>query len=93
MRGDFLDIVERVDASVGFLREYRRYKEAEMYLSCFAVSGSSDDVDSHVLHREFACFNRRREQALGREAVTHHLLYTRFRSVAGPLPPLLGELE
>ncbi|VDC05907.1 unnamed protein product [Peniophora sp. CBMAI 1063] len=100
MRGDFLDMVERVDACIGFLREHRQYKEAELYLLRFkqclvramtlirmyfvgSLRALNADVSKRLSEKDVSA------------TATHHLLYTRFRSVAGPLPlsPLLGELE
>lgn len=83
-RGNFLDIVKRVDARIGFLREHRQCRPGEKVNVHRTLVARLPNI-RHLNTDPFS-------QDVSVKA-THHLLYIRFRSVAGPLSPLSGELE
>ncbi|KAF9241866.1 Sec34-like family-domain-containing protein [Melanogaster broomeanus] len=98
LQTDFLYMVERVDICIEYLKAHRHYKEAEVYLLRFQQCmtramtlikmffiGSLRALTTDV-------FRRLSEKDVSATAQMH-LLYTRFRSVAPQLTPLLGELE
>ncbi|ESK85085.1 cis-golgi transport vesicle tethering complex subunit [Moniliophthora roreri MCA 2997] len=109
LQSDFLYMVERVDICIDYLKAHRQFREAELYLLRFnqcltrAMTlikmyfvGSLRALAGDVMKRLGSG-----EKTL---ETTHHLLYTRFLSLAlsSPtsgqghvlsLPPLLHELE
>ncbi|OSD04130.1 Sec34-domain-containing protein [Trametes coccinea BRFM310] len=98
LQTDFLYMVERVDICIDYLRAHRHFREAEIYLLRFQQCmtramtlikmyfvGSLRALTTDVSKRLF-------EKDVSTTAQTH-LLYTRFRTVAGQLAPLLAELE
>ncbi|KIL64608.1 hypothetical protein M378DRAFT_126439 [Amanita muscaria Koide BX008] len=98
LQTDFLYMVERVDICIDFLKNHRHYKEAELYLLRFhqcmtramtlikmffigSLRALSSDISKRMNEKDVS------------STAQMHLLYTRFRSVAAQLAPLLGELE
>ncbi|THH07230.1 hypothetical protein EW145_g3527 [Phellinidium pouzarii] len=95
---DFLDMVERVDICIEFLRTHRHYRESETYLLRFQQCltramtlikmffvGSLKALSTDI--------SRRMSDREVSQTAQMHLLYTRFQSVAVQVAPLLGELE
>ncbi|OCB87405.1 Sec34-domain-containing protein [Sanghuangporus baumii] len=98
LQSDFLNMVERVDICIDFLRAHRHYREAEIYLLRFQQCltramtlikmyfvGSLKALTSDILRR----IPSKEISATAQE----HLLYTRFQSVSVQVAPLIGELE
>ncbi|EJD02929.1 Sec34-domain-containing protein [Fomitiporia mediterranea MF3/22] len=98
LQSDFLEMVERVDICIDFLRNHRHYREAEIYLLRFhqcmtrAMTlikmyfvGSLKALTSDIMKRHSSNEISSTAQM--------HLLYTRFQSVAMQVAPLIGELE
>ncbi|KAI0029372.1 Sec34-like family-domain-containing protein [Vararia minispora EC-137] len=98
LQTDFLYMVERVDVCIDFLRQHRHYKEAEVYLVRFeqcmtramtlikmffvgSLRALSQDISKRLAEKDVS------------DTAQTHLLYTRFRSVAPQLVPLLNDLE
>ncbi|KAJ8521822.1 hypothetical protein ONZ45_g1537 [Pleurotus djamor] len=98
LQTDFLYMVERVDICIDFLRSHRHYKDAEVYLLRFqqcmtramtlikmffvgSLRALSSEIYKKLSEREVSA------------TAANHLLYTRFRTVATQVAPLLGELE
>ncbi|CAA7260828.1 unnamed protein product [Cyclocybe aegerita] len=97
-QADFLYMVERVDVCIDFLRGHRHYREAEVYLLRFqqcmtramtlikmnfvgSLRALSAEISKRISDKEVSM------------TAQHHLLYTRFLSVASRVSPLLSELE
>ncbi|KAH6906569.1 COG3 protein [Coprinopsis sp. MPI-PUGE-AT-0042] len=97
-QADFLYMVEKVDICIEFLRSRRHFKEAEVYLLRFqqcmtramtlikmnfvgSLRALSSDISKRLFDKDVS------------QTAQGHLLYTRFRSVAKKVSPLLGELE
>ncbi|KAH7888905.1 Sec34-like family-domain-containing protein [Phlebopus sp. FC_14] len=98
LQTDFLYMVERVDICIEYLKAHRYFKEAEVYLLRFqqcmtramtlikmffvgSLRALTTDVSRRLSEKDVSA------------TAQMHLLYTRFRSVAPQLAPLLGELE
>jgi hypothetical protein len=98
LQTDFLYMVERVDICIEYLKAHRYYKEAEVYLLRFqqcmtramtlikmffvgSLRALTADVSKRLSEKDVSA------------TAQMHLLYTRFRSVAPQLAPLLNELE
>ncbi|KAF9559048.1 Sec34-domain-containing protein [Agrocybe pediades] len=97
-QADFLYMVERVDICIDFLKGHRHYREAEVYLLRFqqcmtramtlikmnfvgSLRALSSEISKRIADKDIS------------PTAQHHLLYTRFKSVAAKVSPLLGELE
>lgn len=97
-QADFLYMVERVDICIEFLKTHRHYREAEVYLLRFqqcmtramtlikmnfvgSLRALSSEISKRLADKDIS------------PTAQHHLLYTRFKSVAGRIAPLLEELE
>ncbi|KAL1752519.1 Sec34-like family-domain-containing protein [Schizophyllum commune] len=98
LQTDFLYMVERVDICIDYLKNHRHYREAEVYLLRFqqcmtramtlirmyfvgSLRALSTDVTRRISERDVS------------QTAQMHLLYTRFKTVAAQMSPLLGELE
>ncbi|KAL7281373.1 hypothetical protein ACG7TL_004683 [Trametes sanguinea] len=98
LQTDFLYMVERVDICIDYLRAHRHFREAEIYLLRFqqcmtramtlikmyfvgSLRALTTDVSKRLFEKDVST------------TAQMHLLYTRFRTVAGQLAPLLAELE
>ncbi|TRM70359.1 Sec34-like family-domain-containing protein [Schizophyllum amplum] len=90
LQTDFLYMVERVDICIDYLKNHRQYREAEVYLLRFQQCMTR----AMTLIRMYFVGSLR---ALSTDDVSPtaqmHLLYTRFKTVASQMAPLLGELE
>ncbi|KAF9526898.1 Sec34-domain-containing protein [Crepidotus variabilis] len=95
---DFHYMVERVDICIDFLKAHRHYREAEVYLLRFqqcmtramtlikmnfvgSLRALSSEISKRIIENDVS------------STAQHHLLYTRFRTVATKVGPLLAELE
>ncbi|KIY73271.1 Sec34-domain-containing protein [Cylindrobasidium torrendii FP15055 ss-10] len=98
LQADFLYMVERVDICIDYLKSHRHFREAEVYLLRFqqcmtramtlikmffvgSLRALSADISKRLFEKDVS------------STAQMHLLYTRFRSVAPQLGPLLRELE
>ncbi|KAF6744945.1 COG3 protein [Ephemerocybe angulata] len=99
-QADFLYMVEKVDICIEFLRARRHYKESEVYLlrfqQCLTRAMTLVRMNFVGSLRALSADISKRlsdSSATLSETAVMHLLYTRFRSVATKVAPLLGELE
>ncbi|KAI5119861.1 hypothetical protein M0805_000695 [Coniferiporia weirii] len=98
LQEDFLDMVERVDICIGFLRAHQHYREAEVYLLRFqqCLTRAMTLIKMYFvgsLKALSADISKRMSDREASQTAQMHLLYTRFESVAVQVAPLLGELE
>ncbi|TBU48650.1 Sec34-domain-containing protein [Dichomitus squalens] len=98
LQGDFLYMVERVDICIDYLKAHRHFKEAEIYLLRFqqCMTRAMTLIKMYFvgsLRALTADVSKRLSEKDVSTTAQTHLLYTRFRSVSGPLAPLLAELE
>ncbi|KAH8806892.1 Sec34-like family-domain-containing protein [Flagelloscypha sp. PMI_526] len=98
LEADFLYMVERVDICIDYLRSHRSYREAELYLLRFhqCMTRAMTLVKMYFVNSlrvlSTDVLKRMGDKDVSSTAQTH-LLYTRFKSFAPPLAPLLAELE
>ncbi|EAU90936.2 COG3 protein [Coprinopsis cinerea okayama7 len=97
-QSDFLYMVEKVDICIEFLKSRRHYKEAEVYLLRFqqCMTRAMTLIKMNFvgsLRALSSDISRRLSEKDVSQTAQMHLLYTRFRSVAAKVAPLLGELE
>ncbi|TDL25953.1 Sec34-domain-containing protein [Rickenella mellea] len=98
LQANFLDMVERVDVCIEFLKSHRSFRECDVYLLRFQQCmtramtlirmyfvGSLKALSTDVA-------KRLSEKDVSDTAQTH-LLYTRFSTVSSQVAPLLRELE
>ncbi|KAF9445796.1 hypothetical protein P691DRAFT_805193 [Macrolepiota fuliginosa MF-IS2] len=95
---EFLYMVERVDVCISFLKAHRHYREAEVYLLRFqqCMTRAMTLIKMSFvgsLRALTADISRRLSEKDVSQTAQHHLLYTRFLSVAPKIHPLLRELE
>ncbi|KAH8119149.1 Sec34-domain-containing protein [Phellopilus nigrolimitatus] len=98
LQADFLDMVERVDICIDFLRANRHYYEAEIYYLRFqqCLTRAMTLIKMYFVGSLKALATdiaRRMSDKEVSQTAQMHLLYTRFQSVAAQVAPLLGELE
>ncbi|KXN91833.1 Conserved oligomeric Golgi complex subunit 3 [Leucoagaricus sp. SymC.cos] len=95
---DFLYMVERVDVCIAFMKARRHYREAEVYLlrfqQCMTRAMTLIKMSFVGSLRALTVdISRRLSEKDVSQTAQHHLLYTRFQSVAPKIHPLLRELE
>ncbi|KAF5357255.1 hypothetical protein D9756_006491 [Leucocoprinus leucothites] len=95
---DFLYMVERVDVCIAFMKTHRHYREAEVYLLRFqqCMTRAMTLIKMSFvgsLRALTADISRRLSEKDVSQTAQHHLLYTRFQSVAPKIQPLIRELE
>ncbi|KAI0368378.1 Sec34-domain-containing protein [Pilatotrama ljubarskyi] len=98
LQTDFLYMVERVDICIDYLKAHRHFKEAEIYLLRFqqCMTRAMTLIKMYFvgsLRALTADVSKRLSEKDVSTTAQMHLLYTRFRTVSGPLAPLLAELE
>ncbi|CDO75690.1 hypothetical protein BN946_scf184585.g3 [Trametes cinnabarina] len=98
LQTDFLYMVERVDICIDYLRAHRHFREAEIYLLRFqqCMTRAMTLIKMYFvgsLRALTADVSKRLSEKDVSTTAQTHLLYTRFRTVAGQLAPLLAELE
>ncbi|KAI0332278.1 Sec34-domain-containing protein [Cubamyces sp. BRFM 1775] len=98
LQTDFLYMVERVDICIDYLKAHRHFREAEVYLLRFqqCMTRAMTLIKMYFvgsLRALTADVSKRLSEKDVSTTAQTHLLYTRFRTVSGPLAPLLAELE
>ncbi|EIN11167.1 Sec34-domain-containing protein [Punctularia strigosozonata HHB-11173 SS5] len=98
LQSDFLYMVERVDICIQYMQSHRHFREAELYLLRFqqcmtramtlikmffvgSLRALTADVTRRISEKDVSL------------TAQSHLLYTRFKTVANTVRPLLNELE
>ncbi|KAF8342284.1 Sec34-like family-domain-containing protein [Cantharellus anzutake] len=98
LQADFLLMVERVDVCIEYFQTHRHFVEADIYLlrfqQCMTRAMTLIKIYFVGSLKSLASDAQRRmtEQKLSATA-EKHILYSKFGAMAGPVAPLLAELE